>query len=80
VHFTGGPTWLSWALFAACYVTGGTSGVLEALATRRTADAVRSMLDLAPQRATRLTASGEETVDTARLTVDDVILVRPGRR
>src|SRR5882757_5105833 len=23
VHFTGGPTLLAWALFAACYVTGG---------------------------------------------------------
>jgi heavy metal translocating P-type ATPase len=126
VHFTGGPTWLAWALFAACYVTGGwepawagltalrnktldvdllmvaaaigaaaigqildggllivifaTSGALEALATRRTADAVRGLLDLAPQRATRLTATGEETMDTARLTVGDVILVRPGER
>jgi heavy metal translocating P-type ATPase len=58
-----------------------TSGALEALATRRTADAVRGLLDLAPERATRLAASGaEESVDTASLVVGDVILVRPGER
>jgi heavy metal translocating P-type ATPase len=126
VHFTAGPTWLSWALFAVCYVTGGwepawaglkalrdktldvdllmvvaaigaaaigqildggllivifaTSGALEAVATRRTADAVRGLLDLAPQRATRLIGGGEESVETSTLTVGDVILVRPGER
>ncbi|MCW2879769.1 MAG: metal-transporting ATPase [Sphaerisporangium sp.] len=125
-QFTGGPAWLSWALFLACYVTGGwepgwaglralrdrtldvdllmvvaaigaaaigqvldggllivifaTSGALEAVATQRTADSVRGLLDLAPDRATRLTSTGEESVDTVTLRVGDVILVRPGER
>jgi heavy metal translocating P-type ATPase len=125
-HFASGPSWLSWALFLACYVTGGwepgraglralrgktldvdllmvvaaigaaaigqvldggllivifaTSGALEAVATQRTADSVRGLLDLAPDTATRLTATGEEQVETASLQVGDVILVRPGER
>lgn len=58
-----------------------TSGALEALATARTADSVRSLLDLAPTTATRVgDGGGEETVDTAELKVGDVILVRPGER
>jgi heavy metal translocating P-type ATPase len=119
------PVW--WALYLACYATGGwepalsglqalkektldvdilmivaallaasigqvfdgallivifaTSGALEAFVTRRTADSVRALLDLAPERASRLTASGEEElVDTADLVVGDVVLVRPGER
>jgi cation-transporting P-type ATPase J len=125
-HFASGLSWLSWALFLACYVTGGwepgraglralrgktldvdllmvvaaigaaaigqvldggllivifaTSGALEAVATQRTADSVRGLLDLAPDTATRLTATGEEQVETASLQVGDVILVRPGER
>ncbi|MDQ2792330.1 MAG: heavy metal translocating P-type ATPase [Actinomycetota bacterium] len=124
--FAGGPSWLSWVLFAACYVTGGwepgwaglqalrhknldvdllmvvaaigaatigqvldggllivifaTSGALEAVATHRTAESVRGLLDLAPDQATRLTDTGEQTVDTESLVVGDVILVRPGER
>jgi heavy metal translocating P-type ATPase len=57
-----------------------TSGALEAVATQRTADSVRGLLDLAPETATRLTATGEESVKTAALQVGDVILVRPGER
>jgi heavy metal translocating P-type ATPase len=57
-----------------------TSGALEAFVTRRTADSVQALLDLAPERATRLTASGEEVVDTADLVVGDIVLVRPGER
>ncbi|MEV0115840.1 heavy metal translocating P-type ATPase [Streptomyces sp. NPDC050844] len=58
-----------------------TSGALEALATARTADSVRSLLDLAPATATRLTdGGGEETVGSAELKVGDVVLVRPGER
>jgi heavy metal translocating P-type ATPase len=58
-----------------------TSGALEALATQRTADSVRGLLDLAPERATRVLFDGrEDTVDTASLAVGDVILVRPGGR
>ncbi|MBC7273514.1 MAG: cadmium-translocating P-type ATPase [Streptomyces sp.] len=58
-----------------------TSGALEALATARTADSVRGLLDLAPTTATRLTADGrEETVPTAALAVGDILLIRPGTR
>ncbi|MEU9795988.1 heavy metal translocating P-type ATPase [Streptomyces sparsogenes] len=58
-----------------------TSGALEALATARTADSVRGLLDLAPATATRLTAGGgEETVPADALAVGEVILVRPGDR
>ena len=56
-----------------------TSGALEAFATRRTADSVRALLQLAPSQATRLTSTGQEqVVDTEDLVVGEVILVRPG--
>ncbi|MFE9622060.1 heavy metal translocating P-type ATPase [Streptomyces sp. NPDC006527] len=57
-----------------------TSGALEALATARTADSVRGLLDLAPDTATRLTDAGEETVPTTELAVGDLLLIRPGER
>ncbi|MCH5676867.1 cadmium-translocating P-type ATPase [Streptomyces sp. CME 23] len=58
-----------------------TSGALEAIATARTADSVRGLLDLAPTTATRLADDGsEQTVPTAQLTVGEVIVVRPGER
>ncbi|GGW04601.1 MULTISPECIES: heavy metal translocating P-type ATPase [Streptomyces] len=58
-----------------------TSGALEALATARTQDAVRGLLDLAPTTAARVADDGsEETVDTAELSVGDTILIRPGER
>ncbi|MEN3614859.1 heavy metal translocating P-type ATPase [Plantactinospora sp. ZYX-F-223] len=125
-HVTGGPDWLWWTLYLACYAAGGwepgwaglqalrqrkldvdllmvlaavgaasigqvldgallivifaTSGALEAIATKRTEDSVASLLDLAPETATRLTATGEETVEAADLRVGDIILVRPGER
>jgi cation-transporting P-type ATPase J len=127
VHFGGGPGWLAWALFLACYAAGGwepglaglhalrqrildvdllmvaaaiaaaavgqvldggllivifaTSGALEAVATHRTAQAVRGLLDLAPEQAVRLTDGGaEEIVEAAGLRIGDVVLVRPGER
>ncbi|MFC9424674.1 heavy metal translocating P-type ATPase [Streptomyces sp. NPDC056987] len=58
-----------------------TSGALEALATARTADSVRGLLDLAPATATRLDGDGvERTVATEDLAVGDTILIRPGER
>ncbi|MFF9221762.1 heavy metal translocating P-type ATPase [Streptomyces viridosporus] len=58
-----------------------TSGALEAVATARTADSVRGLLDLAPSTATRLRPDGtEESVDAAQLRVGDTILVRPGEQ
>ncbi|MFI6850782.1 heavy metal translocating P-type ATPase [Streptomyces sp. NPDC050416] len=58
-----------------------TSGALEALATARTADSVRGLLDLAPATATRLTPDGgEQAVPVEELAVGDTVLVRPGER
>lgn len=58
-----------------------TSGALEALATARTADSVRGLLDLAPATATRIAPDGtEESVAVEELAVGDTILVRPGER
>jgi cation-transporting P-type ATPase J len=57
-----------------------TSGALEAVATHRTAQAVRGLLDLAPDQATRLYRAGEQIIDAADLRIGDVILVRPGER
>ncbi|GLW52151.1 heavy metal translocating P-type ATPase [Kitasatospora phosalacinea] len=58
-----------------------TSGALEALATARTADSVRGLLDLAPATATALSADGtERSVPVEELVVGDVVLVRPGER
>ncbi|MBG0823683.1 heavy metal translocating P-type ATPase [Planomonospora sp. ID91781] len=61
------------------------SGALEAVATKRTADSVRGLLDLAPERATRLTSgedgrTAEEEVEASELRAGEVILVRPGER
>ncbi|WP_435599942.1 heavy metal translocating P-type ATPase [Streptomyces sp. C10-9-1] len=58
-----------------------TSGALEAIATARTADSVRGLLDLAPETATRIADDGtEESVPADSLAVGDVVLVRPGER
>ncbi|HEV7965904.1 MAG TPA: heavy metal translocating P-type ATPase, partial [Actinoplanes sp.] len=58
-----------------------TSGALEAVATARTADSVRALLDLAPEQAVRVGADGSQTVvDTAQLRVGDVVRIRPGER
>jgi heavy metal translocating P-type ATPase len=57
-----------------------TSGALEAVATRRTEDAVRGLADLAPERATLLDDGGERPVWAADLEPGDRVLVRPGER
>ncbi|MER5789883.1 heavy metal translocating P-type ATPase [Streptomyces sp. NPDC001980] len=58
-----------------------TSGALESLATARTADSVRGLLDLAPATATRIGGDGTEAaVAVAELRVGDTVLVRPGER
>ncbi|WP_432070004.1 heavy metal translocating P-type ATPase [Streptomyces sp. AA1529] len=57
------------------------SGALEAVATARTADSVRGLLDLAPATATRILPDGTaESVDAGRLEIGDLVLVRPGER
>ncbi|MGZ4772654.1 MAG: heavy metal translocating P-type ATPase, partial [Ilumatobacteraceae bacterium] len=58
-----------------------TSGALEAVATKRTQDSVRGLLDLAPERATLVADDGSESiVAAAELVVGDRVLVRPGER
>ncbi|RJO70102.1 heavy metal translocating P-type ATPase [Nocardia panacis] len=58
-----------------------TSGALEALATARTEDSVRGLLDLAPETATRIDADGrEQTIKAADVEVGDELVVRPGAR
>ncbi|MGK8512979.1 heavy metal translocating P-type ATPase [Nocardia asiatica] len=127
VQLAGGPPWVWWGLYLACYGAGGwepgwsglralrdrtldvnllmvvaaigaasigqitdgallivifaASGALEALATARTEDSVRGLLDLTPDTATRIVQDGdEETVNAADLRVGDVLVVRPGER
>ncbi|MDZ7885063.1 MAG: heavy metal translocating P-type ATPase [Mycobacterium sp.] len=57
-----------------------TSGALEDVATTRTADSVRALLDLAPERATLIDSGGERVVAATELRVGDRIQVRPGER
>lgn len=57
-----------------------TSGALEDLATTRTADSVRALLDLAPERATLIDDGVERVVAATELRVGDRIQVRPGER
>lgn len=61
------------------------SGALEAFVTRRTADSVGALLELTPDRATRVGADdhggwAETVIDVADLVVGDLVLVRPGER
>ncbi|MGB3681031.1 MAG: cation-translocating P-type ATPase [Rubrobacteraceae bacterium] len=53
---------------------------LEEYTYARTRTAIRSLLDLAPETATRLEDGREETVPAEELEVGDVFLVRPGER
>ncbi|MGB3485470.1 MAG: heavy metal translocating P-type ATPase [Mycobacterium sp.] len=58
-----------------------TSGALEDLATRRTRDSVRELLDLAPETAVLVDSNGIEHPTAARaLIVGDTVRVRPGER
>ncbi|GAC70143.1 heavy metal translocating P-type ATPase [Gordonia soli] len=58
-----------------------TSGALEEVATSRTEDSVRDLLDLAPDTAMQVDATGDEhTVDASDLVPGDEIIVRPGGR
>jgi cation-transporting P-type ATPase D len=58
-----------------------TSGALEDAATKRTEDSVKGLLDLAPDRATRIDADGvEQSVNPQDLRVGELVIVRPGER
>jgi len=55
--------------------------VIELRARRRTGDAVRALLDLAPKTARRIDASGaEDEVPLKHLAVGDRLRIRPGER
>ncbi len=55
--------------------------VLELRARRRTGDAIRSLLELAPARAYRIAPGGEESeVSLDKVAVGDLLRVRPGGR
>ena len=53
---------------------------IEEYTFARTRTAIRALLDLAPETATRIRAGREERVPAEQLEVDDVFLVRPGER
>ncbi|HUH67576.1 MAG TPA: heavy metal translocating P-type ATPase [Mycobacterium sp.] len=58
-----------------------TSGALEDVATKHTADSVKGLLDLAPDRAVVVDGDGgERVVPAADLAVGDRVVVRPGER
>ena len=53
---------------------------LEARARGRTSNAIRALMQLAPDQATRIVDGVEELVAVAHLQVGDTVLVRPGER
>lgn len=53
---------------------------IEARARGRTARALRSLFDLSPETADRVTGRGVETVPVADVAPGDILLVRPGAR
>jgi cation-transporting P-type ATPase D len=58
-----------------------TSGALDDVATKQTADSVKGLLDLAPDQAVVLDGDGRERlVPAAELVVGDRVVVRPGER
>jgi Cu+-exporting ATPase len=54
--------------------------VLEGRARKRTSGAIRSLLELAPKTAHRLTSSGEETIPLEAVHPGDQLRVRPGEK
>ncbi|MGB9221786.1 heavy metal translocating P-type ATPase [Mycobacterium sp.] len=58
-----------------------TSGALDDVATKHTAESVKGLLNLAPDHATLIAADGRERVVAAdELVVGDRVVVRPGER
>ncbi len=58
-----------------------TSGALDDVATKHTADSVKGLLDLAPDQAVVLDGDGRERLlPAAELVVGDQVVVRPGER
>jgi Cu+-exporting ATPase len=54
--------------------------VLELRARRRTGEAIRGLLRLAPQKARRVEADGEREVELAEVRVGELLRLRPGER
>ncbi len=53
---------------------------LEARAKRKTADAVRALLDLRPETARVRRNGAEVEIPASEITIDDILLIRPGER
>ncbi len=53
---------------------------LEARSKAKTTDAIRELMQLAPETATRIDDNGQHQVAVAEIQVDDRILIRPGER
>lgn len=58
-----------------------TSGALDDVATKHTADSVKGLLDLAPEQAVVIDCNGNErVVPASELVIGDRVVVRPGER
>jgi Cd2+/Zn2+-exporting ATPase len=58
----------------------GLGNLLERYTLDRARNAIRSLMELSPQRATRVTEHGEQEVHVDDLRIGDRIIVRPGER
>ncbi len=70
-----------WGEGAAVIVLFAVGGALQERTLERTRGAIRSLMAIAPATASRIDASGQETVvPVEALRVDDLVRVRPGER
>lgn len=70
-----------WSEGAAVIVLFAVGGALQERTLERTRGAIRSLMAIAPATASRIDASGQETVvPVEALRVDDLVRVRPGER
>lgn len=56
------------------------AGALESYTLDKTRRSIRELLDFAPTQATVRTDSGEAQVPVSELTIDDIVVIRPGER
>jgi len=70
----------AWAEGAILLALFSSSNALEHHALARTRNAVRALMELAPDIATRINGDGLTTVAVADLRLDDLILIRPGEK
>ena len=69
-----------WADGAVLLFLFSLSHALEAVILGRTRRAISELMDLTPEVALRVTATGEEKVAVSELQVGDIVIVRPGER